>query len=115
MSRYSSTCCQPHDRHYPQFYILVGHRYQVKGVMGRQTGNYIHLCYHSQSQYVISARVSSKDAYMLVYARSEGLEDSSSSENYSPIRDAVPPPRALEVVNALNAEHDKACDEYAAK
>jgi hypothetical protein len=27
----------------------------------------------------------------------------------------IPPPRALEVVNALNAAHDEACDVFAAK
>ncbi|KAK7693458.1 hypothetical protein QCA50_003026 [Cerrena zonata] len=63
----------------------------------------------------LSACVSSKDAYMLVYARSEQSEENLSTENQSPIKDAVPPPRALEVVNVLNAEHDKACDEFAAK
>lgn len=65
--------------------------------------------------YSLSACVSSKDAYMLVYARSEQSEENLSTENQSPIKDAVPPPRALEVVNVLNAEHDKACDEFAAK
>lgn len=60
--------------------------------------------------------MSSKDAYMLVYARSEEPENNvSTTKNPSPIRDVAPPPRALQVVNTLNAEHDKACEEFAAK
>ena len=53
---------------------------------------------------------------MLVYARSEEPENNvSTTQNPSPIRDVAPPPRALQVVNTLNAEHDKACEEFAAK
>ncbi|KAJ7510074.1 cysteine proteinase [Mycena galericulata] len=52
------------------------------------------------------SRISSKDAYMLIYARKEACP--------SP-EIPTPPSRALEVVNALNAAHDKACDSYAKK
>ncbi|KAJ7709699.1 hypothetical protein B0H17DRAFT_999051 [Mycena rosella] len=51
-------------------------------------------------------RILSKDAYMLIYARREPC---------APSQVPVPPPRALEVVNALNAAHDKACASYAEK
>ncbi|CAL1704590.1 unnamed protein product [Somion occarium] len=63
-----------------------------------------------------SGSVSSKDAYMLVYARmpsNEGPDSAAESDSCS--LDVTPPPRALQVVNALNAEFDKACDEFAAK
>ncbi|KAJ7087835.1 hypothetical protein C8R44DRAFT_28584 [Mycena epipterygia] len=53
------------------------------------------------------SRISSKDAYMLIYARKEPC---------TPSQDIpVPPPRALAVVNALNTAHDKACESYAEK
>lgn len=53
---------------------------------------------------------------MLVYARmpsNEGPDSAAESDSCS--LDVTPPPRALQVVNALNAEFDKACDEFAAK
>ncbi|KAJ7724461.1 hypothetical protein DFH07DRAFT_854832 [Mycena maculata] len=53
------------------------------------------------------SRISSKDAYMLIYARREAC---SSSQDIP-----VPPSHALDVVNALNAAHDKACESYAEK
>ncbi|KAI0637029.1 cysteine proteinase [Trametes polyzona] len=68
--------------------------------------------------------ISSKDAYMLVYARvcrgtaspvsasGEGGTEPSASGLPSPT-DITPPPRAMEVVNAINAAHEKACAEYA--
>ncbi|KAI0721718.1 cysteine proteinase [Cerioporus squamosus] len=71
--------------------------------------------------------ISSRDAYMLVYARvghkathtpvaSQTNENGSASEAASATStvptDVVPPPRALEVVYSLNAEHHKACEEF---
>ncbi|KAJ6597092.1 cysteine proteinase [Mycena vulgaris] len=53
------------------------------------------------------SRISSKDAYMLIYARKEPCVASQGVP--------VPPPRALAVVNALNTAHDKACESYAEK
>ncbi|KAJ7775067.1 hypothetical protein B0H16DRAFT_1672615 [Mycena metata] len=54
------------------------------------------------------SRISSKDAYMLIYARKESCN--------SPSRDPpVPPLPASSVVDALNAAHDKACESYAEK
>ncbi|KAF8077825.1 hypothetical protein FPV67DRAFT_1557276 [Lyophyllum atratum] len=57
--------------------------------------------------------ISSKDAYMLIYARkaSECPNGISSSEKRD-IPTPVPPSNALEVVNTLNAAHDEACESY---
>ncbi|KAJ7444900.1 hypothetical protein FB451DRAFT_1343700 [Mycena latifolia] len=53
------------------------------------------------------SRISSKDAYMLIYARREPCAPSQEVP--------VPPPQALAVVTALNAAHDTACASYAEK
>lgn len=47
--------------------------------------------------------ISSKDAYMLVYAR-RGHGDGCMT--------CQPPTAALEVVNGLNAKHEMTCEEY---
>ena len=57
---------------------------------------------------------------MLVYARAEPTPHASpepgssttSAKKPSPSADTHIPPRALEVVNSMNAEFDQACDEY---
>ncbi|KAI0079874.1 cysteine proteinase [Panus rudis PR-1116 ss-1] len=60
--------------------------------------------------------VTSKDAYMLVYARVPHMKDvPSDSVASTETVDLKPPPRALDVVNTLNTELDKACKEYATK
>ncbi|KAF5380840.1 hypothetical protein D9615_004069 [Tricholomella constricta] len=65
-----------------------------------------------------SESISSKDAYMLIYARkapdlSNGSSLLENCDTTSPI--PVPPSDALEVVNALNAAHDETCDAYGKK
>ena len=67
--------------------------------------------------------ISSKDAYMLVYARvgHKGSPEPSHPVNGSTTNgvpqpspcQATPPAKALEVVNNLNIEHRSACDDYA--
>ncbi|KAJ7632814.1 cysteine proteinase [Roridomyces roridus] len=52
------------------------------------------------------SRVSSKDAYMLIYAR---------RENCKPQDIPTPPPLAMQVVDDLNSAHDNACESYAEK
>ncbi|KAF5315656.1 hypothetical protein D9611_004911 [Ephemerocybe angulata] len=47
--------------------------------------------------------ISSKDAYMLVYARK-------GHDNDCAVRE--PPAPAIEVINSLNEEHEKSCEEY---
>lgn len=56
---------------------------------------------------------------MLVYARAEPTHASpepgsstTAAKKPSPVADTQIPPRALEVVNSMNAEFDQACDEY---
>ena len=63
--------------------------------------------------------ISSKDAYMLVYARVGSPEPfhpahGSTSNGVSQARScqAAPPAKALEVVNSLNTDHRKACEDY---
>ena len=74
--------------------------------------------------------ISSRDAYMLVYARlgekgcptpprsqangNGTVSNAGSSTSISPA-DVVPPSRAMEVVQSLNAAHRKACEEYSAR
>ncbi|KAK7020447.1 hypothetical protein R3P38DRAFT_2969526 [Favolaschia claudopus] len=53
------------------------------------------------------SRISSKDAYMLIYARKEPC-----SQRLDP---PTPPPEALAVVETLNTAHEKACEDYAEK
>ncbi|KAH8107139.1 cysteine proteinase [Cristinia sonorae] len=75
----------------------------------------------------VTPYVSSKDAYMLVYARENASDKQSpagpsstkplnviSGCSTSPTHSVIPQ-RALEVVNAMNGEYDKACDEYGEK
>ncbi|EKM55145.1 uncharacterized protein PHACADRAFT_94093 [Phanerochaete carnosa HHB-10118-sp] len=52
--------------------------------------------------------ISSRDAYMLIYARAP--DNMTGRPNGIP--DPQPPPRALQVVEELNATHEKACEEY---
>ncbi|KAF7294772.1 hypothetical protein MIND_01014800 [Mycena indigotica] len=51
-------------------------------------------------------RISSKDAYMLIYARRESCPS---------VQVPEPPSRALSAVDELNAAHQRACATYAAK
>ncbi|KAJ6623503.1 hypothetical protein B0H10DRAFT_2010118 [Mycena sp. CBHHK59/15] len=53
-----------------------------------------------------SSRISSKDAYMLIYARKEPC---------MPSQVPIPPPRALDVVDALNTAHGMACESFSEK
>ncbi|KAJ7940429.1 hypothetical protein B0H13DRAFT_2648065 [Mycena leptocephala] len=53
------------------------------------------------------SRISSKDAYMLIYARKEPCAPS--------LEPPTPPPQALAVVDALNTAHKTACESYAEK
>ncbi|KAL7283349.1 hypothetical protein ACG7TL_002778 [Trametes sanguinea] len=59
--------------------------------------------------------ISSKDAYMLIYARisdrSSPIADTPNGQ--APALDITPPPKALEVVQAMNTAHHKACEDYA--
>ncbi|KAH9946153.1 cysteine proteinase [Epithele typhae] len=60
--------------------------------------------------------ISSKDAYMLVYARvRDGNVPGTSGQADASSQPVVPTPptKALEVVNNLNAEHVQNCDEFA--
>ena len=61
--------------------------------------------------------ISSKDAYMLIYAKrvssTIGLDASSSPSNRIE-RSPQPPARALKVVHGLNASHDTLCEEFQA-
>lgn len=57
--------------------------------------------------------ISSKDAYMLIYARKEVC--TSNIQTSMEIDAPVPPPRALEVVKSLNAAHDETCEVYSSK
>ncbi|KAI0362032.1 cysteine proteinase [Trametes cingulata] len=63
--------------------------------------------------------ISSKDAYMLVYARvgdrtvpakTNGHAESGSSQ--PSVAEVAAPPKAMEVVESLNAAHQKACEDY---
>ncbi|KAF7363613.1 hypothetical protein MSAN_01018400 [Mycena sanguinolenta] len=54
------------------------------------------------------SRISSKDAYMLIYARKEACSQ-------SPVSDPTPPPAASAVVEALNTAHGEACKAYIEK
>ncbi|KAI0664864.1 cysteine proteinase [Cubamyces menziesii] len=64
--------------------------------------------------------ISSKDAYMLVYARvgstsaspMPGNPNGEAATSQSPKVDVEPPPKAMEVVQAMNAAHEKACEDY---
>ncbi|KAI8998686.1 cysteine proteinase [Trametes punicea] len=63
--------------------------------------------------------ISSKDAYMLVYARAGDQKSSipGNRDGRTEASDALtpsftPPLRAMEVVIAMNAAHEKACEEY---
>lgn len=80
---------------------------------------------------------SSKDAYMLIYARKEsppsnvstsaepcssstpcvGIDETSKTNDGLVTATAIPipPPRALDVVKALNTAHDEACERYLSK
>lgn len=54
--------------------------------------------------------ISSRDAYMLIYARVSG-----SPTDLEDLSDPQPPPRATYVVEELNNNHEKACEEYSAR
>lgn len=62
-----------------------------------------------------SSMISSKDAYMLIYAKkscsARGLDASNGSSN-GVERFPQPPARALEIVHGLNASHDVLCEKY---
>ncbi|KAI0780996.1 cysteine proteinase, partial [Trametes elegans] len=63
--------------------------------------------------------ISSKDAYMLVYARvgdqgpSPIPKKANGDASHAAIPDITPPPKAMEVVRSLNDAHEKACVEFA--
>lgn len=59
--------------------------------------------------------VTSRDAYMLVYARKRtSLSDTQRvNDSFAPV--PTPPRPAMEVVEQLNAKHDEACEKFAAK
>lgn len=59
----------------------------------------------------VPSYVSSKDAYMLIYTR---VSDET-AEDLKGDLDPQPPPRALRVVEELNVNHEKECEEYIAK
>lgn len=73
----------------------------------------------TKSANVLSSYISSKDAYMLIYARSEVSQSqptSKKSSNATSIPETTAPPqRALRVVEELNNEHEKRCEEYTVK
>lgn len=62
-----------------------------------------------------SSMISSKDAYMLIYAKKArsayGLDVSNGASN-GVERFPQPPARALTVVHSLNASHDALCEEF---
>ncbi|KAJ3732305.1 cysteine proteinase [Lentinula guzmanii] len=58
-------------------------------------------CYYA---YATSSDISSKDAYQLIYALRQPDPSLHSK--------ITPPPRAMNVVNELNASHDRECDQY---
>ncbi|EMD38059.1 hypothetical protein CERSUDRAFT_113204 [Gelatoporia subvermispora B] len=78
-----------------------------------------------------SSHVSSRDAYMLIYSRVGGNSPPTSSANghagphdltsgkragrseETKVSLPVPPPRATDAVKALNAAHERSCQEYA--
>ncbi|KIK57675.1 hypothetical protein GYMLUDRAFT_75287 [Collybiopsis luxurians FD-317 M1] len=55
------------------------------------------------------SHISSKDAYMLIYALRQSDSNLPSSQK------TIPPPHAMNVVNELNASHDRQCEKYAAR
>lgn len=71
----------------------------------------------------MNSDISSKDAYMLVYARKNTHLRGSSLDgvmelnrvNDSSRHVAAPPRRALEAVQSLNLAHDGECEKYAEK
>ena len=62
-----------------------------------------------------SSMISSKDAYMLIYAKkacsARGLDASNGPSN-GVERFPQPPARALRVVDSLNSSHDALCEEF---
>ncbi|KAG6867026.1 hypothetical protein C0991_003943 [Blastosporella zonata] len=60
--------------------------------------------------------ISSKDAYMLIYARKANLSSSVASFSLANVDTKLdiptPPSEAMDVVNALNVAHDEACETY---
>ncbi|KAF9246150.1 hypothetical protein BU15DRAFT_39647 [Melanogaster broomeanus] len=58
---------------------------------------------------------SSKDSYMLIYARKEEEPPTPNHPQNSDPTSLVPPQRARDVVKGLNAKHDEDCDIYARK
>ncbi|KAI9064377.1 cysteine proteinase [Trametes sanguinea] len=62
-----------------------------------------------------SSYISSKDAYMLVYARVNNRTPPTpdAPNGQGEALGITPPPKALEVVQAMNAAHEKACEDYA--
>lgn len=65
-----------------------------------------------------SSMISSKDAYMLIYAKkvcsSRGVDASNGPSNGAE-RFPQPPARALKIVHDLNASHDTLCEEFQAR
>ena len=65
-----------------------------------------------------SSMISSKDAYMLIYAKkscsARGLDASNGLTN-GVERFPQPPARALKIVHSLNASHDALCEKFQAR
>ncbi|TCD68915.1 hypothetical protein EIP91_009466 [Steccherinum ochraceum] len=92
-------------------------------IIERLSTNKTHRTLTPKSETAEQSYVSSRDAYMLVYARDPGVSESRAT---TPVKEgdehvngvaalADIPLRAREVVNDMNAEYDKACDDYAQK
>lgn len=76
--------------------------------------------------YQSSSYILSKDAYMLIYARlptvscdkrtitnGKSAKSSAKRNGAAPdMKDPTPPDRAIEVIDCLNATHDRACQAY---
>lgn len=61
------------------------------------------------------SEISSKDAYMLIYARREPAKtEQEGAPNITPL-DLLPSPDVMEVVNSLNATHDEECETFSIK
>ncbi|SJL00507.1 uncharacterized protein ARMOST_03820 [Armillaria ostoyae] len=61
------------------------------------------------------SEISSKDAYMLIYARREPAKtEQGGASNITPL-DLLPSPDVMEVVNSLNATHDEECETFSIK
>ncbi|KAG7447960.1 cysteine proteinase [Guyanagaster necrorhizus] len=60
------------------------------------------------------SEISSKDAYMLIYAKREASKSEQGASDNTPL-DLLPSSDVLEVVNTLNATHDEECETFSIK